>query len=109
LNEPRPPMGDLPQPQGVRSPCMTETEGVRSPTNDAIAGFVLSILGLLASLNPGDLFVALPLLLAGLYVSIAGLRVANRQMWPRRLAIAGAVLGVLGLFTTILLFAMFIV
>jgi uncharacterized membrane protein HdeD (DUF308 family) len=86
----------------------TATDGVATPRNEALAGFVLSLLGLLASLYPGDLLVALPLLFAGLYVSIAAFRVASRVAASRRLAIAGAVIGVLGLITTVILFVVFI-
>jgi hypothetical protein len=86
----------------------TATDGEATPRNEALAGFVLSLLGLLASLYPGDLLVAVPLLLAGLYVSIADLRVASRGAASRRLAIAGAVIGVLGLITTVILFVVFI-
>jgi hypothetical protein len=83
-------------------------KGGEARADDAIAGFVISFLGFVASLYPGDLFVAVPLLLAGLYVSIAGLRVANKETGRRRLAIAGVALGVLGLLTTAILFALFI-
>jgi hypothetical protein len=88
-------------------PSALGTDKPRTHASSATAGFALSMLGFLASLFPGDLFVAVPLLLAGLYVSVAGLR-ASSGKGPRRLAIAGAVIGVLGLLTTVLLFAMFI-
>jgi hypothetical protein len=82
-------------------------ESVTKP-DDAVAGAVLSLLGFAASLYPGDLLVALPLLCAGLYVSVVGLRRAGLVAARRQLAIAGIALGVLGLASAAILFVIFI-
>jgi hypothetical protein len=107
-DEPRPLGGGLSQPQAERPLRASVTQGTRTPANDTTAGFVLSLLGLLASLYPGDLLVALPFLLAGLYLSIISLRAGGNETTPGRLPIAGILLGLLGLIVTVLLFAFFI-
>jgi hypothetical protein len=107
-DEPRPLVGGLSQPRAECPPCATATHRARTAANDTIAGFVLSLLGLLASLYPGNLLVALPFLVAGLYLSINSTVAAGSESRPGRLAIAGIVLGAVGLLVTVLLFVLFI-
>ena len=96
------------RPQEDGTPRAPESGESRTARNEAIAGFVLSLLGFFAALYPGDLLVTLPLLAAGLYVSGTSLRVLNGEVVMRRLAIAGIVIGVLGLVITVVLFVVFI-
>lgn len=84
-------------------------KGSDARADDVVAGFVLSLLGFFASLYPGDLFVAVPFLIAGLYVSIGNLKVVHPETRPKHLALAGVALGALGLLTTAVLFALYIV
>ncbi len=79
---------------------------MRTPGTGGAPGFALSLLGLLASLfqtNVHALPFAVPLLLGGLYLSIASLRIAAREAAPRRLAFGGAVMGGAGLVVTAVL------
>lgn len=96
----------LPQPHdsgGLAAGLKRATSG-----KDAFTGLVISLLGVLASLNPGDLLVALPFLSAGLYVSIVALRMAPTGSAAKRVAIAGVASALLGLATTAILFFVFI-
>lgn len=95
-------------PVGRRLPSAGQAERARTAAHETIAGFVLSALGCCASVIPGNLLVAVPLLLAGLYVSIAVLGAGRGEAIPRGLAISGIVMGILGLCVTLILFAIFV-
>lgn len=94
-----------PQEEALRAPG---SGGSRTPRNEAITGLGLALAGFVASLNPGDLLVTLPFLLAGLYVSGASLRAAGDEVALRWMAIAGIAVAILGLVTTAVLFVIFI-
>ena len=71
-----------------------ENQPAENPTGKAIAGFVLGLVGMLAWCLP---VFGLPITIAGLVMSILGLKSTNRGI-----AIAGVVLNSVGLVFTLI-------